>query len=63
MPSLNRNGKVIYEECGTKTVRTNRACLKQTCSVGNSHCTKGPTFSTTCQNSMNYHMAKKYSAP
>ena len=63
MPSLNRNVKVTCENCGTQTTKLNLARHKKRCSVGTLHCTQCPNFSTKSQNYLNYHIAKKHSAP
>ena len=63
MPSLNRNGKVTCENCGTQTTKLNLARHKKSCSVGTLYCTHCPNFSTKFQNDLNYHIAKKHSAP
>ena len=62
-PSLNRNEKVTCENCGTQTTKPNLARHKKRCSVGTMYCIQGPNFSTKSQNDLNYHIAKKYSAP
>ena len=63
MPSLNRNEKVTCENCGTQTTKLNLARHKKRCSVGTLYCTHCPKFSTNSQNDLNYHIAKKQSAP
>ena len=63
MPSLNRNEKVTCENCGTQTTRNNTVRHKKRCSVGTLYCTHCPNFSTKSQNDLNYHIAKKHSAP
>ena len=63
MPSLNRNEKVTCENCGTQTTRNNIVRHKKRCSVGTLYCTHCPNFSTKSQNDLNYHNAKKHSAP
>ena len=60
MPSLNRNEKVTCENCGTQTTKLNLARHKKRCSVGTLYC---PNFSKKSQNDLNYHIAKKHSAP
>ena len=62
MPSLNRN-EVTCEICGTQTTKLNLARHKKRCSVETLYCTHCPNFSTKSQNDMNYHIAKKHSAP
>ena len=63
MPSLNRYEKATCENCGTQTTKLNLACPKKSCSAGTLYCTQGPNFSTKSQNDLNYHIAKKHSAP
>ena len=63
MPPLNRNEKVTCEKCGTQTTKLNLARHKKRCSVGTMYCTHCRNFSTRSQNDLNYHIAKKHSAP
>ena len=63
MPSRNRNEKVTCENCGTQTTKLNLARHKIRCSVGTLYCTQCPNFSTKTKNDLNYHIAKKHSAP
>ena len=63
MPSLNRNEKVTCETSGTQTTKLNLARHKKRCSVGTLYCTHCPNFSTKSQIDLNYHIAKKQSAP
>ena len=63
MPSLNRYEKVTCENCGTQTTKFNLARHKKSCSGGTLYCTQCPSFSTKSQNHLNYHIAKKHSAP
>ena len=63
MPSLNRNEKVTCENCVTQTRKFNLARHKKSCSVGTLYCTQCPSFSTKSRNDLNYHFAKKHSAP
>ena len=63
MPSLNRSEKVTCENCGTQTTRNNIVRHKKRCSVGTLYCTHCSNFSTKSQNDLNYHIAKKHSAP
>ena len=63
LPSLNRNEKVTCENCGTQTTKLNLARHKKRCSVGTLYCTQCPNFSTKSQNDLDYHVAKKHSAP
>ena len=63
MPSLYRNEKVTCENCGTQTTKLNLARHKKSCFAGTLYCTQYPNFSTKSQNDLNYHIAKKHSAP
>ena len=63
MTSLNRYEKVICENCGTQTAKLNLARHKKSCSAGTLFCTQYPNFSTKSRNDLNYHIAKKHSAP
>ena len=63
MPSLIRKEKVTSENCGNQTTRNNIVRHKKRCSVGTLYCTQCPNFSTKSQNDLNYHIAKKHSAP
>ena len=63
MPSLNRYEKVTCENCGTQTTKLNLARHKKSCSAGTLYCTQCPNFSTKSLNDLNYHIAKKHSAP
>ena len=63
MLSLNRSKKVTCENCATQITKLNLARHKKRCSVGTIYCTQCPNFSTKSQNDLNYHIAKKHSAP
>ena len=63
MPSLIRKEKIICENCGTKTTRNNIVRHKKRCSFGTLYYTQSPNFSTKSPNDLNYHIAKKHSAP
>ena len=63
MFSLNRIEKGTCENCGTQTTKPNLARRKMCCSAGTLYCTQCPKFSTKSQNDLNYHIAKKHSAP
>ena len=63
MPSLIRKEKITCENCGTQTTRNNIVRHKKRCSVGTLYCTQCPNVSKKRQNDMNYHVAKKHSAP
>ena len=62
MPSLIRKEKITCENCGTQTTRNNIVRHKRY-SVGTLYCTQCPNFSTKSPNDLNYHIAKKHSAP
>ena len=55
--------KVKCENCGTQTTILNFARHRESCSVGTLYCTQCPIFSTKSQIDLNYHIAKKHSAP
>ena len=63
MPSVNQDEKVTCENCGTQTTKLNLAQQRKRSSVGAVYCTQCPNFSTKSQNDLNYHIAKKHSAP
>ena len=63
MPWLIRKEKITYENCGNQTTRNNIVRHKKRFSVGTLCCTQCPNFSTKSQNDLNYHIAKKHSAP
>ena len=63
MPSLNRYEKVTCESCGTQTTKFNLARNMKSCSAGRLYCSQCPNFFTKSQNDLNYHNAKKHSAP
>ena len=63
MRSLNRYEKITREKCGNQTTKLNLARHKKKCSVGTLYCTQCPNFSRKTQNDLNYHIAKKPSAP
>ena len=63
MPSLNRNEKVTYENCGTQITKPNLAVHKKRFSVGTLYWTQCPNFSTKSQNDLSNHISKKHSAP
>ena len=63
MPSLTRYEKVTCENRGTQTTKLYLARHKKKCSAGTLFCTQCPNFSTISENDLNYHIAKKHSAP
>ena len=63
MPPVNRNEEVTCEIGGTQTTKLNLARHKKSCSVGTLYCTQCPKFSKLSRNDLNYHIAKKHSAP
>ena len=63
MPSLIRKEKITCENCGTQTTRNNIVRHMERCSVRTLYCTQCPNFSTKFQNDVDYHIAKKHSAP
>ena len=63
MPSLNRNEKVIFENCGTQITKLFLARHKNSCFAGKLYCDHCPFFITKSRNDLIYHIAKKHSAP
>ena len=63
MLSLIRKEKITSENCGTQTTRKSIARQKKKCSAGTLYCTQRLKFSTTSKINLNYHTAKKHSAP
>ena len=63
MPSLIRKEKITYKNCGTRNRRNNIVRLRKRCSAGTLYCNHCPNFSTKSQCDLNYHIAKKHSAP
>ena len=63
MPLIIWKGKTTYENCGTQTTRKNFVRHTKRCSVGTLYCTQCPNFSAKSQNDLNYHIAKRHSAP
>ena len=63
MPSLIRKEKITCEKCGTQTTRNKSERHKKIGSNGTLLCTQCPNFSSKSQNDLNYHIAKKHSAP
>ena len=63
MPSLIRKEKVTCENCANQTTRNNVVRHKYSCSAGTLYCPQCPNFFTKSQNDLNYHIAKKHSAP
>ena len=63
MPALNQNEKVTCEFCATQITNLSLARHKKGCSAGTLYCTQSPNFFTKSRNDLNYHIAKKHSAP
>ena len=63
MLSLIRKEKSTCENCGTPSTRSNIERHKKKCTVGTLCCTQCPNFSRKSQKDLNYHIAKKHSAP
>ena len=63
MLSLNRHEKVKCENCGTQTTKPTLARHRKNCSAATLHCIQFPNFFTKSQKNLNYHIAKKHSAP
>ena len=62
MPSLNRNEKIICENCGVQITKLNLARHKKNCSAGTLYCTQCPNLSTKSGDDLNYHIGKQHSA-
>ena len=62
MPALGRNVKVFSGNCGTSVTKQKISRHKSRCSGGTFYCPKCPNFSTTSEDDLNYHIAKKHSA-
>ena len=62
-PFSNRYEKVTCENCGTQTTKPILVRHKKSWSAGTLYCNQCPNFSTKSQNDLNYHIAKKHSAP
>ena len=60
---LNRSKKFTCDNCGTETTKLNQTRQKKSCLTGTLLCTHCPNFFTKYQNDLNYHFAKKRSAP
>ena len=63
MLSLIRKDKITCENCGTETTRNIILRYKRSCSSGTLCCTHYLNFSRESQSDLNYHIAKKHSAP
>ena len=63
MPALDRNVKVICENCGTSVTKKHLSRHKSSCSGGTLYCPKCPNFSTKSRDGLNYHIDKKHSVP
>ena len=61
MTSLNRNEKVLCENCGIQITKPNLARHKKRCSRGTLYCTQCPNFSTLSQDDLYYHIAEQHS--
>ena len=63
MPDLDRNVKVTCGNCRTSVTKKHLGRHKSSCSAGTLFCSQCPSFSTKSQNDLNYHIARKQSAP
>ena len=60
MPSVNCNGKVVCETCGTQIRKRTTGQHTEGCSAGTRHCTQCLSFSTMSQAELSYyHIAEK----
>ena len=55
--------KSTCENCGTQTTKLIVARHMKRCSAGTLYCTQCHNSSSKSQNDLNYHIAKKHSAP
>ena len=60
MPALNRNEKVVCDNCGKQYVRQQAARHKKSCQGGTLSCPKCPNYFTKSQAELSYHIAKKH---
>ena len=63
MPLVIRKEKILCENCDTQTTRNNIVRHRKKCSAGTLYGSQCPNFSTKSKNDLNYHIAKKHSAP
>ena len=63
MPALDRNVNVTCENCGISVTKKHLSRHKKSCSAGTLYCTQCLNFSTLSHDDLNYHIAKKHSAP
>ena len=60
---MNRYHKVTCEKCGTETTKPYLARHKKSCSAVTFYRSQCPKFSIKSKIDLNYHIAKKHSAP
>ena len=63
MPAPGRNVEVTCRNCGTSVTKQKISWHKARCSGGTLYCPKCPHFSFKTKDDLNYHIAKKHSAP
>ena len=63
MPALDRNRKVVCDNCGTQVSKQNLAKQKMKSSVGTLYCSQCPNFSAKSRNDFYNHIAKTHGAP
>ena len=63
MPSTIRKERILCQNFGSQTARNNIVRHRKSCSAGTLYCTHCPNFSRKFQSNVNYHIAKKHSAP
>ena len=63
MKSLIQKEKITCENCGTQTTRNNIVRQKKRCPLGTLYCTQCFNFSPKSPSVLNYHFAKRHSAP
>ena len=62
-PYFNRYEKVTCDNCANQTTKLILARHMNSCSAGTLHCTQCTNLFTKSQNDLNYHTAKRHSAP
>ena len=63
MSALDRNVKVTCRNSGTSVTKKHLSRQKSSCSGGILYCPKSPNLSTESQIDLNYHFARRHSAP
>ena len=61
--TFNCSEKVTCRKCGTQVTKPKLSLHEKNRSAGNTYCTQCPDISVNSPNDLNYHNAKKHSAP